>query len=177
MLGVRVLPDPLRLVACYSWKDGHGWRVRRSRKPSPGRPGLGFDSLSFRRDTQSTGHWSRGSGRPLLRREVEGSSPSCPTFRQPSSDGRALPRYGRGRGSKPLIDSQHAKRRSSVGRAGASWAPVRRFESSRRYWGRVRGPHRGVLQQRSSSPKGRGTVLKIRQVRVRVPGRPPARPP
>lgn len=61
-LEVRFLPDPLRPVACYSWKDRHGWRVGRSRKPSPGRPGLGFDSLSFRwgREARFLGLWSSG---------------------------------------------------------------------------------------------------------------------
>jgi hypothetical protein len=89
-LEVRFLPDPLRLVVCYSWKDTRGWRVGWSRKPSPGRPGLGFDPLPLPWGIQSMGHWSRGQGRPVLSREVEGSSPSCPTFRRRSQDGRAL---------------------------------------------------------------------------------------
>ena len=39
------------------------------------------------------GHWSSGSGRPFLRREVEGSSPSCPALLAWSSRRRDRGRF------------------------------------------------------------------------------------
>ena len=88
-LEVRVLSDPLRPVA--QGKEQEFPNLCAAVRVCPG-----LLLVEGRACFHSMGHWSRGSGRPLLRWEVEGSSPSCPTLHRRSSASLRLAEWCKG---------------------------------------------------------------------------------